>query len=240
MSRTVVIAHLYPREMNIYGDMGNIITLAKRLEWRGYRVQVKPVEVGEKFDFDEVDVVFGGGGQDSGQSAVAADLVKRGEALRAMAADGVPMLTICGLYQLFGHEFVTVDGEKLPGIDVFNTTTLGGKTRMIGNIVVETEQFGKLVGFENHSGQTILDEGQEALGRVLKGHGNDLKSGREGAVAKAAVGTYMHGPVLPKNPRLADYLLLEALKRRHGVTELEPMDDVIEQEAAKVAMGRPQ
>lgn len=240
MSQLITIGHLYPREMNIYGDMGNIITLVKRLEWRGYRAQVRSVEIGEPFDFEAVDVMFGGGGQDSGQSVVATDLLTRGPVLRDLVRDGLPMLVICGLYQLFGHSFETVEGEKLPGIDVFNTTTVGGKTRMIGNIVVETTRFGRLVGFENHSGQTALGEGQEALGQVTKGYGNDPKSGHEGAVTQAAIGTYMHGPVLPKNPVLADALLLSALRRRYGVTELEPLDDSIELAAAKAAASRPQ
>ncbi len=240
MNKLVTIAHLYPREMNIYGDMGNIITLVKRLEWRGYRVQVKALEIGEAFDFETVDIVFGGGGQDSGQSVVVEDLVARGEMIRAMAKDGMPMLVICGLYQLFGHGFTTVDGQKLAGIDVFNTTTVGGKVRMIGNVIVESPEFGRLVGFENHSGQTKLGKGQKELGKVIRGYGNDPKSKREGAVTGAVIGTYMHGPVLPKNPQLADYLIFEALKRRHGVTELEPLDNGFEQRAATVAMGRPQ
>jgi len=240
MSRHITIAHLYPREMNIYGDMGNIITLTKRLEWRGFSARVVPVDIGERVDFDEVDLVFGGGGQDSGQSVVAADLAGRGLVLRDMVSGGVPMLVICGLYQLFGHGFETVEGKRLPGIDVFNTTTTGGKIRMIGNIVVESAEFGRLVGFENHSGQTMLDQGQKPLGKVTRGYGNDPKSGFEGAVTGAAVGTYMHGPVLPKNPRLADYLLLKALRQRYGITELEPLDDAAEMAAAKVAMGRPQ
>jgi len=240
MSREITIVHLYPREMNIYGDMGNIITLVRRLEWRGYRAQVRSVEIGEKFDFDAADLVFGGGGQDSGQQVVAEDLLKRGPALRALAVAGVPMLTICGLYQLFGHGFKTVQGENLPGIDVFNTTTIGGKVRMIVNVIVETKDFGRLVGFENHSGQTLLDDGQESLGRVVKGYGNDPKSRREGAMSNFAVGTYMHGPVLPKNPRLADFLIAKAVERRYGAGELEPLDDTMEQAAAKVASGRPQ
>jgi CobQ-like glutamine amidotransferase family enzyme len=240
MSHEITIAHLYPREMNIYGDMGNIITLVKRLEWRGYRAKVRTLEIGEPFDFEAVDLVFGGGGQDSGQLVVADDLLTRGPALRELVADGVPMLVICGLYQLFGRGFETVEGKKMPGIDVFNTTTVGGKVRMIGNIVVESPEFGKLVGFENHSGQTRLDKTQPALGRVVQGYGNNPKSGREGAVNGSAIGTYMHGPVLPKNPRLADHLLLGALKRRYGVTELEPLSDEFERTAAKAAMERPQ
>ncbi len=237
--KLMTIAHLYPREMNIYGDMGNIITLVKRLEWRGYRTSVLGVEIGEPFDFDTVDIVFGGGGQDSGQSVVVEDLVKRGAILRDMAQAGVPMLVICGLYQLFGHGFRTVDGEELPGIDVFKTTTIGSKERMIGNVIVESPEFGRLVGFENHSGQTHLEERQMPLGKVIQGHGNDLKSRQEGARMKAVVGTYMHGPVLPKNPVLADYLILEAVRRRYGVTELAPLENGFETRAANVAMSRP-
>lgn len=238
MTKPVVIAHLYPREMNIYGDMGNIIALSKRLEWRGHKVTVRSVEIGEAFDWDDVDLVFGGGGQDSGQLVVGADLRKRGAKLRELAHEGVPMLVICGLYQLFGREFVTGAGDRIEGIGVFDTQTRAGSVRMIGNVVVESI-FGQLVGFENHSGATYLGEGQPALGRVTKGYGNDPKSGFEGAVLGAVIGTYLHGPVLPKNPALADHLLLTALKRR-GITELAPLDDSLELAAARVAAGRPQ
>ena len=237
--KKLVIAHLYPREMNIYGDLGNVITLQKRLEWRGYDVKVRSVEVGEPFDFAAADIVFGGGGQDSGQLIMGDDLVKRGTDLRQMAADGVPMLVICGTYQLFGRGFTTMEGQEIPGIDVFRASTVGSRVRMIGNIVVDSP-FGQLVGFENHSGQTILEPEQEPLGVVKKGFGNNPKSRREGALSGNAVGTYMHGPVLPKNPHLADHLILAALKRRWGVTELEPLDDRQELTAARVAAGRPQ
>ena len=237
--KKVVIAHLYPREMNIYGDMGNVITLRKRLEWRGYEVAVKAVEEGRGFDFSTADIVFGGGGQDSGQMVMGGDLVKRGEDLRQLAADGAPMLTICGTYQLFGRGFMTMDGQEIPGIDVFRASTVGSSVRMIGNIVVESP-WGRLVGFENHSGQTLLESGQEALGEVTKGFGNTPKGGMEGAVSGNAIGTYMHGPVLPKNPRLADHLILAALERRYGVKELEPLDDGRELAAAKVAASRSQ
>jgi CobQ-like glutamine amidotransferase family enzyme len=239
MSHNVIIAHLYPREMNIYGDMGNITALVKRLEWRGYRAEVRPVEIGESFDLAAADLVFGGGGQDSGQLLVGADLLKRGEELRAMAAAGVPMLTICGTYQLFGRGFTTLDGREIPGIDIFHASTLGSTVRMIGNIVIDSP-WGRLVGFENHSGQTMLEPDQAPLGTVRKGFGNNAKSGREGAVTGNAVGTYLHGPILPKNPALTDHLLLAALNRRHTVTELEPLDDSLEQEAAKAAARRPQ
>jgi lipid II isoglutaminyl synthase (glutamine-hydrolysing) len=235
----IVIAHLYPREMNIYGDLGNIIVLKKRLEWRGYEVDVRPVDVGEAFDFAKADLVFGGGGQDSGQLIVGADMIKRGDELRQMAEDGVPMLVICGTYQLFGRGFTTLEGQEIPGISIFKAATVGGQVRMIGNIVVDSE-FGRLVGFENHSGQTVLERGQDALGKVVKGFGNDPESRREGAVMRNAIGTYMHGPLLPKNPALADHLIRAALERRHGSVELEPLDDRLSAEAAEAAMGRPQ
>ncbi len=238
MSKKLVIAHLYPREMNIYGDLGNIITLVKRLEWRGYAAEVRPVEVGEDFDWAAVDLVFGGGGQDSGQLIVGADLLRHGQDLRQLVTDGVPMLTICGTYQLFGRGFITTDGRDIAGIDVFKASTVGGNVRMIGNIVVDSP-FGQLVGFENHSGQTVLEADQAPLGVVRKGYGNNPTSRREGVITNQAIGTYLHGPVLPKNPALADRLILAALKRRHGVTKLPPLDDHVEQAAAHTAAGRP-
>ncbi len=239
MSRKLVIAHLYPREMNIYGDLGNVLALVRRLEWRGYEAEVRPLEIGEAFDWNKADIVFGGGGQDSGQLHMGADLLSHGEELRQLAADGVPMLVICGTYQLFGRGFTTLDGREIPGISVFRASTIGSGARMIGNMVVDSP-FGRLVGFENHSGQTILEPGQEPLGRVRKGYGNNAKNKREGAVTGNVIGTYLHGPVLPKNPVLADHLILAALKRRYRVGELAPLDDRIEHAAAKVAAERPQ
>jgi hypothetical protein len=237
MSGTIVIAHLYPREMNIYGDLGNVIALRKRLEWRGYDVAVRPVDVGVPFDFFEADIVFGGGGQDSGQLVIGEDLLARGAELRTLAASGVPMLVICGTYQLFGHGFTTMDGREIPGIDVFRARTVGSRTRMIGNIVVDSP-FGRLVGFENHSGQTTLEPGQEPLGSVANGYGNNPDGLFEGARSVNAIGTYMHGPVLPKNPALADQLIRAALARRHGDVELVRLDDVRESRAADVAALR--
>ena len=236
---TITIAHLYPREMNIYGDLGNVMTLVKRLEWRGYAARVQAVEVGKTFDFATADIVFGGGGQDSGQLIVGGDLMLRGDDLRAAAQDGMPILAICGLYQLFGRGFTTMDGRELTGIDVFRASTIGSTTRMIGNMVVESPRYGRLVGFENHSGQTTLERGQEPLGRVTKGYGNKERGRIEGAVTGNAVGTYLHGPVLPKNPVLADTLILEALRRRYGVAELQSLDDRAEHAAAQVAFARP-
>jgi CobQ-like glutamine amidotransferase family enzyme len=238
MSR-LTIAHLYPGEMNIYGDMGNVIALTRRLEWRGFEVVVLPVEPAITVDWSAVDIVFGGGGQDSGQLRIGGDLVKRGDALREAAADGMPMLLVCGLYQLFGHSFVTESGAEIPGIGVFDATTRASSVRMIGNVVLESE-LGPLVGFENHSGQTALAKGQTPLGRVVKGYGNNERSRYEGAITNEAIGTYLHGPVLPKNPALADGLILAALKRRGLSQQLEPLDDQLERQAAVTASKRPQ
>jgi CobQ-like glutamine amidotransferase family enzyme len=237
--KKLVIGHLYPSEMSIYGDLGNIITLKRRLEWRGYEVEVKPIEPGTEFDVAKADILFGGGGQDSGQLIVGPDLLKRGEEIRQMATDGVPMLMICGLYQLFGRGFTTSEGQELPGINVFKAVTRGSNHRMIGNVVADS-LFGRLVGFENHSGETVLEADQPPLGKVLKGFGNNASSGFEGAIAGNAIGSYMHGPLLPKNPNLADYLIRCAIKRRGEAGELALLDDSLSAEAARVAASRPQ
>lgn len=233
------IVHLYAAHMNIYGDAGNVICLRRRLEWRGIGVEVVRVDVGEPFDFAAADIVVAGGGEDRSQVEVAADLVERSAAIHAAVSDGVVFLTICGTYQLFGRRFVTVGGDELPGIGVFAAETVGGTRRMIGNVVVESP-WGRLVGFENHSGRTVLDTGQASLGRIVRGHGNDGDSGEEGAVAENCFGTYLHGSVLPKNPHFADELIRRALRRRHGddVT-LESLDDHLELAAADAAAGRP-
>ena len=233
----IVIAHLYPREMNIYGDLGNVITLRRRLEWRGFEVKVEPVEIGRAFDFGRADIIFGGGGQDRGQSLVGPDLLARRADLHLAAEAGVPMLMVCGLYQLFGHGFTTATGQQIPGIGIFDARTVATDTRMIGNIVVES-RWGRLVGFENHSGATELAKGQPALGKVGKGFGNTPGGKQEGAVTGNAIGTYLHGPVLPKNPVLADWLISQALHRL-GITDLEKLDDSLELRAATSAAKRP-
>ncbi|MBI4100999.1 glutamine amidotransferase [Candidatus Microgenomates bacterium] len=236
--RKLVIAHLYPQEMNIYGDRGNIIALSKRLQWRGLGAQVDSVEVGEVYDFRQADIVFGGGGQDRGQQLIARDLQKRASNFHQAADEGVVMLTICGTYQLFGHGFITKDGHKLPGIGIFKAQTLGSDTRMIGNVIVKSD-FGELVGFENHSGQTSLEPGQEPLGQVSKGFGNNSHDKTEGAVYKNVFGTYLHGPLLPKNPKLADVLIHRAISRKFGQEELKTLDDSLELRAAELAKARP-
>ena len=235
----IVIAHLYPQRMNIYGDTGNVIALRQRLEWRGIDARVDRVEVGDPYDLRQADLVMAGGGEDRAQAEVAADLQTRSDAVRDAVAEGVVFLTVCGAYQLFGRRFVAADGSELPGIGVFAAETLAGRDRMIGNVVV-TSPWGDLVGFENHGGRTFLDPEQAPLGAVRKGSGNNGETAEEGAVVGNCFGTYLHGSLLPKNPAFTDELLLRAMRRRHGEDiTLRPLDDDLEHRAAAVASRRP-
>lgn len=235
----LTIVHLYPVEMNIYGDFGNVLALRRRLEWRGMEAEVVNIGIGQEYDLTKADIIFAGGGQDRGQIAVGQDLQKRADQLHRAAEAGAVMLTICGTYQLFGRRFVTLEGEDIPGIGIFQAETTASTERMIGNLVVDSP-YGRLVGFENHSGQTKLDPGQEPLGKVLKGFGNNSSDRQEGAVHNNVFGTYLHGSLLPKNPALADHLLLTALRRKHDIAELKPLDDKLEMQAADMAARRPQ
>jgi CobQ-like glutamine amidotransferase family enzyme len=235
---TLTLVHLYPREMNIYGDTGNVIVLRRRLEWRGLPVRVVPVSVGDALPTD-ADVLLGGGGQDAAQGEIGADFVGRAAELRAMADDGVVMLTICGSYQLLGHEFVTHDGVRIAGTGVLDVVTRGQRERLIGNNSVETPESGRLVGYENHSGLTELGSGVQPLGSTQPGRGNNGRDRTEGAVRDNVIGTYLHGPVLAKSPRFADDLLRRALRRRGAADILDPLDDSLADQAARVAVGRP-
>jgi lipid II isoglutaminyl synthase (glutamine-hydrolysing) len=234
----LTIVHLYPRSMNIYGDAGNVVCLRRRLEWRGIGVTVEPVDVGDVADLTAADIVVAGGGEDRSQIEVASDLASRSATVHEAVAGGVVFLTVCGTYQLFGRRFVTVGGDEIPGIGVFRAETRGGGTRMIGNVVVDSP-WGRLVGFENHSGRTVLERGQDPIGMVDRGNGNNDTTGEEGAVTNNCFGTYLHGSVLPKNPVLADELIRRALHRRHPGAVLEPLDDRLELAAAESAASRP-
>lgn len=214
-AQELTIVSLYPRDMNIYGDRGNVLSLVRRARAHGYAPSVVEVDPGDPLP-EHVDIVIGGGGQDSGQGRVAADLAARADDIRGRAADGTPMLLICGLYQLFGHRFVTHTGEELAGIGVLDVETRGGSERMIGNIVLESEEFGEIIGYENHSGNTTLGAGSRPLGRVVQGAGNNPSDGVEGARTGNVIGSYLHGSLLPKNPALSDFLIGEAARRRYG------------------------
>lgn len=234
----ITIAHLYPKEMNIYGDWGNVLTIQRRLEWHGFDPVVVDHHPGKPFP-SSVDLVIGGGGQDSGQSTIQSDLLDIGDTLHQLADNGTPMLVICGLYQLFGRFFRTKDGETIQGIGIFKAETHGGPKRLIGNTVVHSQKFGELVGYENHSGLTILDNNQPALGRVLSGKGNNGEDTTEGAVYNHVYGSYLHGSLLPKNPSLADELLRVAVTNRYGSFKPRDIDDTFATYAREIASRRP-
>ena len=230
------IAHLYPDLMNIYGDRGNVLALTQRASWRDISVEVRAFTAGMTFDADWPDLWFFGGGQDQGQDIVSADLVgPNGDALRASLANGAAALTICGGYQLLGHEYVPENAPSIPGLGVLDVRTRAGTLRFVGNLVAETPD-DVLVGFENHSGRTYLGPKARPLGTVVVGNGNNGEDKTEGAVQGRIVGTYSHGSCLPKNPWLADRLLAWALERRHGPQKLMPLDDREEKAASEQAV----
>ena len=237
------IAHLYPDLMNIYGDRGNVIALAQRAKWRGLAVEIRPYSVGEWTEADWPDVWFFGGGQDQGQDIVGADLgAKNGAALRRAVEGGAAIFSVCGGYQLLGHEYVPEDAPPIAGLGILDVTTRAGKRRFVGNLLADSPD-GQLIGFENHSGRTYLGDRAKPLGTVLVGNGNNGEDKTEGAVQGKVIGCYLHGSCLPKNPWLADRLLAWALGRRHGDVRLEPLDDRSEQaareQATAVARARP-
>jgi CobQ-like glutamine amidotransferase family enzyme len=236
------IAHLYPDLMSIYGDRGNVLALTQRARWRDIAVEVRAFTAGQDFDADWPDFWFFGGGPDQGQDIVGADLAgPNGEALKRSLANGAAALTICGGYQLLGHEYVPENAPAIPGLGVLDVRTRAGTVRFVGNLVAETPD-GMLVGFENHSGRTYLGPKAKPLGTVVVGNGNNGEDKTEGAVQDHIVGTYSHGSCLPKNPWLADRLLAWALERRHGPQKLTPLDDREEkaasEQAAEVAKAR--
>ena len=231
------IVHLYATEMNIYGDNGNVQVLRRRLEWRGMDVEVSRIGVGDPLPVD-THLVLGGGGQDAGQAVITDDLARKAPELLARANDGVPMLLICGMYQMAGHYFDPYDAPRLDGMGLLDLHTVAGPTRLIGNVVA-TSDFGELVGYENHSGLTYLGSGARPLGRTALGQGNNGTDGTEGARRDNVIGTYLHGPVLAKAPSLADHLLAAALTAAGRHAQLEPLDDSLAAEAARVARSRP-
>ncbi len=245
--QSLTIYHMYPDAMNLYGDLGNVVTLRRRMLERGISVDIVNVGRGVKADFSKADIVFLGGGQDRGQKIIADDLAKRGPAIKREVERGLVCLTICGGFQLFGKYFKTKEGEMLPGISVFDAYTVGSDKRCIGNVVLDIEAEAKkwkstlntLVGFENHSGLTYLEGKTRPLGKVKIGYGNTGDRKYEGAVYNNCYGTYLHGPVLPKNPHFADHLIQMAINRKYGSwARMKQIDDRIELAAHKAAVLR--
>ncbi len=238
--RTLRLCALYPDLMNIYADRGNLLMLRKRCEWRGVGFQLTESGIGEPLQPEEHDLIYLGGGQDRDQLLCARDLVEaKGEAMAAAASAGVSILGVCGGYQLLGHSYELGPSERIPGLGLLDVVTVREPgPRLIGNVAIEIE-LGQgaqvLAGFENHGGRTRLAEGQTPLGRVLKGHGNDGESGFEGAMRGSVIGTYLHGPLLPKNAWFADWLIASALGV--GAGELAALDDELERQAHLSALS---
>jgi CobQ-like glutamine amidotransferase family enzyme len=238
------VGHLYPEYLNIYADRGNIAVLARRAAWRGHELVVEPVSLGDPLEPGAHDLLYVGGGQDREQALIAPDLAARADALQAAVDGGAALLAVCGGYQLLGRGYRGRDGSFMPGAGLFPHETVAGDRRMIGDVLLECEldpgERRTLAGFENHAGRTRLDPGAVPLGRVVAGFGNDGESGQEGCRVAAALGTYLHGPLLPRNPWLADWLLARALAHATGAepAPLEPLADELERRAHAVAATR--
>lgn len=258
------IAHLYPKQLNIYGDRGNIISLVQRCLWRNIKVTVTSISINDSLTPNKYDLYFGGGGQDRQQLIVSKDLQTKAKVLHLEADRGVPMLTICGTYQLFGHYFKTHEGQKIPGISIFDAYTIASHQRKIGNILVKLNSSvssqlinnkltinqlsinNNLIGFENHSGNTFIknenfklkiENSTLPLGKVVKGFGNNGQDKTEGAVYKNVFGCYLHGPLLPKNHHFADLLIKKALEVKYKkIIDLKPLDDDLEWQAHQAAV----
>jgi len=239
----LLVGHLFPDYLNIYADRGNIAVLHARAAWRGYELEVRALGAAAEIRPGEHDLFYVGGGQDREQALIAPALASLGPALLEAFAGGAAFLAVCGGYQLLGRFYRDQGGEEQPGVGLLPLHTIAGSRRMIGDVLLECElepgERRTLAGFENHAGRTILDEGAEPLGRVVSGFGNDGKSGYEGCRVGRAIGTYLHGPLLPRNPWFADWLLAQAVAHRTGAEpELEPLADELETQAHAVSAER--
>jgi lipid II isoglutaminyl synthase (glutamine-hydrolysing) len=239
------VGHLYPDYLNIYADRGNIAVFARRAAWRGHELEVEEIGMDTRVEPGAHDLYYVGGGQDREQALVARNMAAKSEGLKEAVAGGAAVLAVCGGYQLLGRFYRERSGVELPGVGLLPLHTVAGERRMIGDVLLECElEPGRprtLAGFENHAGRTFLDSGAQPLGRVVSGFGNDGDSGFEGCRVGRVVGTYLHGPLLPRNPWLADWLLAQALAHRTGeaaAPELEPLGDALEAEAHAVSASR--
>lgn len=245
MNYTLNIGWLYPELMSTYGDRGNIIVLQKRCEWRGIDVEVKKLDLGFKMeDLRRCDLLFMGGAQDRQQKIVSQDLKKKGKVLGEMIESGVVGLYICGAYQFLGRYYKEADGTIVDGLELLDLYTENpgeNVDRLIGNIVVKIPSpvYPTLVGFENHGGRTYLGKGVEPLGKIIRGFGNNGQDKTEGTVYKNSFGSYLHGPILPKNPHFADYLIKLALEKKYGKgIRLGNLDDSLELQAHNIILGK--
>lgn len=240
----LTIGWIYPKLMNVYGDRGNIIELTKRCEWRGIEVDLKYLDAPlSEIDLKVCDLLMMGGAQDVQQKIVAQDLKKKKKFLLEKIEDEIPGIYVCGAYQFLGKYYKEADGTVIDGLGIFDLYTENpGKERLIGNIVaicVPTWNVGSMIGFENHGGRTYLGAKIKSLAKVVKGFGNNGEDGGEGAIYKNSIGTYMHGPILPKNPKLADWLIEKALIKKYKTSlRLKPLDDDLENKARSAIAKR--
>ncbi len=235
-NQSLAIGWLYPELMSTYGDHGNVIVLQKRCEWRNIHPDILELNVGfSDADLKKCDILLMGGAQDKQQEAVAKDLLKKKETLQQMIESGIPGLYICGAYQFLGNYYKEANGNMIKGLGIFDLYTVNpgeNAQRLIGNMVFDSNIFGKIVGFENHGGRTYLGKNTQEFGKVSKGFGNNGEDGTEGAMLKNSIGTYSHGPILPKNPLVADYLIKKALEIKYNQQiELDKLDDTFAQKA---------
>lgn len=230
------IFHFMPDKLNLYGDIGNIIALKQRAKWRGIDVHVTDVKETSGLKISDADILFIGGGSDREQAIATTELFKVKDEFKAAIEDGVPALTICGGYQFLGEKYITPDGQELKGLNILDFYTESKKDRLTGNIVIESETFGQIVGFENHGGRTYHNYG--TLGKVVSGYGNNDTDKQEGIHYKNLLGTYLHGPILPKNHEITDYLLKAACERRSIPFGSMEGDNFAEESAKKVIIDR--
>lgn len=233
------ILNLFPKETDLFSDIGNVKTIVKRCEWRGIETNVINHEAGDEIP-DDIDMIIGGGGQSSAQSDMSADLIKNSDKIRAFAEKGVPVLAVCGMFQLFGEYFIDKNGQKIDGLGIFDMYTKVEGERFVGNATMNTEKFGEVAGYEDHTGKTYLKDKSAALGTVVTAQGNNGEDGTDGMIYKNCIGTYFHGPVLPKNPLIADFLISKAIEVKTGEpAELKELDDSLEKATHKVVASRP-
>lgn len=240
MKYGLTIGYLYQELMNTYGDHGNMLALKRRLNQRSIDVVVKCISIGDQLKPGICDMYLIGGGQNNAQAAVARDLVRKADTITTDIENGVVCLAVCGGYQLFGKSYTDGGGREIAGIGVFSVSTKAGPKRMVGPLLIATDLVpsGRMIGFENHSGQTILEDPDSAFGRVIHGFGNNGQDRSEGIRYKNAFGTYLHGSLLPNNPAFADYLIELALKRQGINIQLPPLDDTVEKSAFTEMLGR--
>ncbi len=233
------LAYFYPTLMNTYGDYGNVLALIHRARIRGISLKVHHINIADNFDSNSYDLLFMGGGQDVSQSIVAKDLMSKKNEIKKFIFGNKPGLLICGAYQLFGKEFVTLQKEIIPGLELLPIVTIAHAERLIGDVLLTSQRFGQIIGFENHSGKTyFLDKDNHPLGRVMVGGGNNASDGNEGIIYHNVIASYLHGSLLPKNPKITDFLLEQAFILKYPKQIFLKADSKIEDEARLQAIKK--